>query len=232
MLQWRNKTVICYFNLGAVQPQDCDFNETWYDPELWTGKFYGPANINSSAEDWYCERYVDLNDDKVMDALKSRIGLAANVGCDGVDPDNIDIYNVDSLGMDKTTVITKLKELVKFAKTQTTKRHNPLMFGQKNAKEIGVNMTTVMDFAVLERCLGKENPTDPDDAPFCNTFKKYYLDLKKPVVDIEYPPTLRDEENPPSFCRKTGYDIAVDGRVCTTDTIFPAEYEQSPQAGP
>ena len=89
--QARGKTVICYFNFGAVQPSDCDFDK-WYTPSnsatnLWTGPWYGEVSGN----DCYCERYVDFKSDKVLNLLKARIKLAADSGCDGVDPDNIDI---------------------------------------------------------------------------------------------------------------------------------------------
>lgn len=196
-----------------MQPQDCDFSKTWY-PRLWTGPFYGPTN-DAKPDGYYCERYVDLKNDEVMAGIKKRIELAAQIGCDGVDPDNIDVYGIESLNITEDEVVEKLTELVEHAHNQTTTRQNKLMFGQKNAQDIVGEMSKIMDFAVLERCLGTKK-----DKPFCNAFDMPYLNKTKPVVDIEYPDSLYDANGGTSRCAKT-YNVAKEGNVCRTGKDFP-----------
>lgn len=43
-------------------------------------------------ENYDQERYVDVTDEAVIELQKARIDLAHSIGCDGVDPDNIDTY--------------------------------------------------------------------------------------------------------------------------------------------
>lgn len=42
------------------------------------------------------ERYVDITSETVIALHKTRIDLAHSIGCDGIDPDNIDTFVSDS----------------------------------------------------------------------------------------------------------------------------------------
>lgn len=74
--------VLCYFNAGAVQYTDCDWSD-WNTDGLFNGKI---------VENYDQERYVDVTDETVIELQKARIDLAHSIGCDGIDPDNIDTY--------------------------------------------------------------------------------------------------------------------------------------------
>lgn len=69
-------------NAGAVQYTDCDWPE-WNTGGLVNGK--SVANYDQ-------ERYVDVTSETVIGLHQARIDLAHSIGCDGVDPDNIDTF--------------------------------------------------------------------------------------------------------------------------------------------
>lgn len=47
---------------------------------------------SQTVENYAQEKYVDVTDTTVLDLHKSRIDLAHQIGCDGLDPDNIDTF--------------------------------------------------------------------------------------------------------------------------------------------
>lgn len=133
------------------------------------------------------EWYIDIRDSRVVDLMKKRLDGAVAVGCDGVDPDNVDAWEQD--GEDPTGFSLKpedyadyLTSLADYAHTLTTKAGAPLLVGQKNAPEIAPSLHSVLDFAVLESCRR-------DD--FCAEFQPY-ITAGKPVLQIEYPPSIEE----------------------------------------
>jgi hypothetical protein len=79
--------IMCYFNAGAVQESDCDW-DVWQRPEF--NRLLGNA-LNGFPD----ERWVNIKNQTGRDLIKKRITVANDLGCDGVDPDNIDGYRVD-----------------------------------------------------------------------------------------------------------------------------------------
>lgn len=47
---------------------------------------------SQTVENYAQEKYVDVTDATVLELHKSRIDLAHQIGCDGLDPDNIDTF--------------------------------------------------------------------------------------------------------------------------------------------
>ncbi|KAJ3498648.1 hypothetical protein NLG97_g972 [Lecanicillium saksenae] len=188
----REKTVICYFNLGAVQPDDCDFQE-WYDAKQWNGPWYSAAN-GGDKNDRYCEKYENFTSSTIFDRMKTRLDKAAKIGCDGVDPDNIDLSTINwGNGKEVTddAIVEALKQFAAYAHSLTTTNGNPLMFGQKNGPRLAKDLWQHLDFAVLESC--HKSPS------FCSSFQPY-LDANKPVIDIEYPKNLRNPKDKKNYC--------------------------------
>ncbi|RYP68789.1 hypothetical protein DL769_005432 [Monosporascus sp. CRB-8-3] len=179
-LHERQKTVICYFNFGAVQPEDCDFDQ-WITQGLWNGTWYGDVEGN----DIFCERYVDLRDPRVLDLLRGRLRTAADAGCDGVDPDNIDVYTVDGrINQEQNAQV--IRDMAIYAKGPEVSKQ--MLFGQKNAQNMVSDLVGTLDFAVLEDCITEE---------FCSAFNPYVnSNPPKPVVDIEYPTSLLSATSP------------------------------------
>ncbi|OAA58158.1 endo alpha-1,4 polygalactosaminidase [Cordyceps fumosorosea ARSEF 2679] len=195
------KTVICYMNLGAVQPEDCDFTD-WYKPgsaeDKWNGPWYYDANFDPNSthneDNRYCERYVNFTDTAVLDLMKGRLKTARDLGCDGVDPDNIDIAgitwgdNVEAPSPDK--VADALEALAEHAHNMISTRGHRFLIGQKNGADLPARLAKTLDFAVLERCL---------EEGLCDKFGGY-LAAGKPVIDIEYPASLQDETDETNKC--------------------------------
>lgn len=74
------KKVICYFSAGTYEPDRPDSDQ------------YTDADKGATLPDWPDEKWVDIRNDNVRSIIKGRIDLAASMGCDGIDPDNMDGY--------------------------------------------------------------------------------------------------------------------------------------------
>ena len=71
--------VICYFSAGTVESYRKDADEF---PKVAIGKV---------DQGWPQEHWVDVRNSKVRDIMKQRMDKAHSKGCDGIDPDNIDV---------------------------------------------------------------------------------------------------------------------------------------------
>ncbi|SPO03650.1 related to endo alpha-1,4 polygalactosaminidase precusor [Cephalotrichum gorgonifer] len=185
-----DNVVLCYVNVGAIESYEDDYPEF---PQDALGKSY---------ED-YPEYWVDIRRPDVVQFMKERIIKAAEIGCDGVDADNIDGYDQDEEGVDKTgwnltrsDVIGYVKSLATLAHNTPTHRGVPLMFGQKNAPHIASDLVSIVDFAVLEDCQGLNGRLPGVHEAYCPEFQAFVTgenrtDGKKlPVFEIEYPGSL------------------------------------------
>lgn len=72
-----NKTVICYFSAGTHEPDRPDSNE------------FLPVDMGSRLPLWPDEKWLWHPSKTVRRIMANRIQLAAQKGCDAVDPDNI-----------------------------------------------------------------------------------------------------------------------------------------------
>ncbi|KAM0198100.1 hypothetical protein ACHAPA_009237 [Fusarium lateritium] len=183
LLKSAGKFVICYFNAGALQDWDDDKNQF---PKAVIGHSLA---YPYDSEEWY----LDIRDSTVLKLQKARLDVAAKIGCDAVDPDNVDAWQQDEedpTGFKlKSSDYTKyLKSLAEYAHSIKTKDGNPLLVGQKNAPEIAEDLVSSLDFAVLESCRGTTDPAE-ENWPFCEDFQTY-IDAGKPVLQIEYPPSV------------------------------------------
>jgi hypothetical protein len=183
VIQGAGKFVICYFNAGALQSWDKDIKQF---PKAVIGHSLA---YPYDSEEWY----LDIRDLTVLELQKARLDVAAKIGCDAVDPDNVDAWQQD--GEDPTGFKLKpsdytkyLKNLAEYAHSIKTKDGNRLLVGQKNAPEIAEDLVSTLDFAVLESCRGTTDP-DEENWPFCEDFHAY-INAGKPVLQIEYPPSV------------------------------------------
>jgi hypothetical protein len=74
------KKVICYFSAGSYEPNRID-----------SGKF-AKSDLGSDVKGWPGEKWLDLRSTNVANIMKARIQAAAKMGCDAIDPDNMDAY--------------------------------------------------------------------------------------------------------------------------------------------
>ncbi|GAB1318128.1 hypothetical protein MFIFM68171_08338 [Madurella fahalii] len=190
--------LICYFNAGLAQESDCDY-ERWNNSGL-LGNIYDPEEPEFNDERW-----INIRNQTARDWIKERITLARELGCDAVDPDNIDGYLRDEDGnngtgwnLSESDYVSFVTELATHAHNLTTEQNFTMLIGQKNAPELVGQLEDDLDFAVLEDC---KTLNDDEDFTFCSDFQAY-ITREKPVFSIEYPSTLGNSTT--GACNLTG----------------------------
>ncbi|KAB5522064.1 endo alpha-1,4 polygalactosaminidase precursor [Coniochaeta sp. 2T2.1] len=163
-----NPRVICYFSAGSYEPERSDWPAN-FDRDLYGNKLIG-----------WDEWWLDINSTVVQEVMFNRIRLAARLGCDAVDPDNVDGYVRPS-----AFTLTEDKS-VAFVQNMARVAHDlNIGIGLKNAFEILERVDDVVDFAVNEQCVETRECSKYND--FVQT---------KPVFHIEYLPGAEDSHTP------------------------------------
>ncbi|POS84728.1 hypothetical protein EPUL_001872 [Erysiphe pulchra] len=158
-----NRKVICYFSAGSFEPFRPDSNR------------FHARDKGLQLDGWPDEFWLDTNSRNVRKIMKNRLRRAARIGCDGVDPDNIDAFdNSNGLGLETTHAIEYLHFLAKEAH-----RLN-LSIGLKNAGAIVTDVLNIMEWELNEQCLQFGE---------CDKFQPF-VDAGKPVFHIEYPESI------------------------------------------
>ncbi len=88
-IQENGHRVLCYFSAGSYEewrPDADAFEET---------------DLGNTLSGFADERWLDIRSSAVHEIMQSRLDLAAEKGCDGVEPDNVTGYDVDT-GFDLT----------------------------------------------------------------------------------------------------------------------------------
>ncbi len=167
-LHARGVKVMCYFSAGS--------HEDWR-PDA--GRF--PASVlgNSLAE-WPGERWLDIrNLQALAPIMLERIALAAQKGCDGVDPDNVDGYANDT-----GFPLASEDQLAYNVFLANAAHQNGLGVGLKNDLEQIPALVAFFDWAISEECFYYKE---------CHLLQPF-VQAGKPVFVIEY--NLTPEE----FC--------------------------------
>lgn len=155
-----NKKVICYFSAGTYEDWRPDASK------------FQSSDFGSDMADWPGEKWLNLKSDNVRTIMAARLQLAADKGCNAVDPDNVDAFNNENgIGMTQADSA----DFVKFLATEAHKRG--MSIGLKNAGDIIPQVINDVDFQVNEECV-KFN-----EGPVFEAFIK----ANKPVFHIEYP---------------------------------------------
>jgi hypothetical protein len=79
-MQKAGKHVICYFSAGSW--------ENWRDDR----KDFSAKDLGKVMDGWPDERWVNIRSPEVRAIMAKRIMIAADKGCDAIDPDNMDGY--------------------------------------------------------------------------------------------------------------------------------------------
>jgi len=77
-LHAQGKIVICYFSAGTYEPWRSD-----------AAQFQQADKGASLAPDWPDENWLNIKSDNVKKIMTARMKMAASLGCDAVDPDNV-----------------------------------------------------------------------------------------------------------------------------------------------
>ncbi|KAJ5453106.1 hypothetical protein N7445_001289 [Penicillium cf. griseofulvum] len=158
-LKAKGHKVICYFSAGSY--------ENWR-PDI--SKF-DASDLGSNLHDWPGERWLNLKSAKVRAIMTSRLDMARDKGCDGVDPDNIDAYgNENGLGLTEADSIDFLTFLAKESHSRG------MAIGLKNGGDIIGSVIELMQWSVNEQCAEFKE---------CGTYAAF-TEVNKPVFHIEY----------------------------------------------
>lgn len=160
-LQADGKKLVCYFSAGS-------YEEWRSDAALF------PNNVLGNPLDgWPGERWLDVRSADVRSIMSSRLDLAVQKGCDGVEPDNMDAYrNTSGFSLVADDQLAYNRFIANEAHTRG------LSVGLKNDLDQVAELVDYFDFAVNEQCF--EFAECDLLAPFINQ--------AKPVLNAEYKP--------------------------------------------
>ena len=156
------KKVMCYFSAGTWESWRCD------------SSCFPKSDLGGIMCDWPGERWVKPGSQTIRDIMLKRLDLAKSVGCDGVDPDNIDAFDNEdenTLGLTRDDAISYINFLADAAHARG------MSCGLKNSADIAEDTISKVDYQVNEECVAQKN---------CGDFQ-VYIKNNKPVFNIEYP---------------------------------------------
>ncbi len=158
-LKNNGKKVICYFSAGSY--------ENWRSDK---DKF--PLSVlGNDMDGWTGEKWLDISNDNIAHIMESRLDLAVQKGCDGVEPDNMDGYD-NNTGFD----LSANDQLAynKFIANEARKRG--LSVGLKNDLDQIIELEPYFDFSLNEQCHAYNR---------CDKMQPF-IDNNKPVFNAEY----------------------------------------------
>jgi len=158
-LQASGKKVICYFSAGSYENWRSDAN------------LFADSDLGNTLDGWDDERWLDIRSTDVHALMKSRLDLAVQKNCDGVEPDNMDGYNNNS-GFNLTAT-----DQLAFNRFIANEAHiRGLSVGLKNDLDQIEDLVDYYDFAVNEQCFEYEE---------CDTLAPF-INNGKAVLNAEY----------------------------------------------
>ncbi|MBI1857377.1 endo alpha-1,4 polygalactosaminidase [Candidatus Saccharibacteria bacterium] len=159
-------TVICYFSAGTDEDWRPDHSQ------------FLPGDTFGQLPGWEGELIVDTRSANVRSIMYNRIQTMSSLGCDGIEPDNVDAYtNASNIPLNETTTLDYLQFL-----TNTGHSFN-LSVALKNSGDLvnknlpnGKSVISAHDFAIVEQCYEYNE---------CDTYKPF-VNANKAVFVIEY----------------------------------------------
>lgn len=135
-------TVICYFSAGTDEDWRPDHNR------------FKPEDTYAQLPGWEGELVVDTRSANVRQIMYDRIQTMSNMGCDGIEPDNIDAHtNLSNIPLNESTALDYLQFL-----SDTAHGFN-MSVGLKGYGEVinkqmpnGKTVLQAYDFALVEQC--------------------------------------------------------------------------------
>ena len=158
-LQNEGHYVICYFSAGSSEDWRDDFSR--FDPE----------DLGKNLDGWEGENWLDIRSPNVLDIMEDRLDLAAQKGCDGVEPDNMDGFTNDT-GFNLLPV-----DQLYYNRTLANAAHErDLTVGLKNDGDQAEELVDYFDFSLNEECHAYDE---------CGQLQPF-IDAGKPVFNAEY----------------------------------------------
>jgi hypothetical protein len=200
-LHAQGKKVICYFSAGSSE----DWRPDYMD--------FPTADKGPCLNGWAGERWLNVRSTGVFSVMQRRIDLAAQKGCDAIDPDNVDGYsNGNSFSLSQSDSIAYVRKLANYAHSLG------LSVGLKNAQEILPSVADVVQFAVNEECALSSGDCEP---------YTQLTDAGKPVFHVEYASsyTIKDGKAIISSDSAMGLDSdSLKRKLCLKGTEFSSTF--------
>lgn len=134
-LQAAGKRVICYFSAGSYESYRDDANQ------------FREGDLGKTLDGWPDERWVDIRSETLRIVMRARLDVAADKGCDGVEPDNVDGYANDS------GFLLSPADQLDFNRFLASEAHaRGLAVGLKNDLDQVAALVAEFDFALNEQC--------------------------------------------------------------------------------
>ena len=173
-LKAQGRLVICYFSAGSW--------EDWRDD----ADDFEQAALGNPLDGWPGEKWLDVRASSLEAVMEARLDLAAEKGCDGVEPDNVDGYANDS-----GFPLSGNDQLAYNRFLASAAHERGLLIGLKNDLDQISELVAAFDFAVNEECYEYDE---------CDRLTPF-IDAGKPVLHAEYAETLvNDSEARSLFC--------------------------------
>ncbi|XP_021379246.1 uncharacterized protein LOC110466811 [Mizuhopecten yessoensis] len=162
-LKHHGRKVICYFSAGSYEAWRPDHHDF-------------PSSVLGHGLDGWDERWLDIRTDAVRNIMKKRLDLAVQKGCDGVEPDNVDVYSLSTSKQGFHTHIDEDDQL-DFNKFIAKEAHaRDLSVGLKNDVDQIHELQSYFDWALNEECM---------DFDECDKYQPF-IDHHKPVFHVQY----------------------------------------------
>lgn len=184
-LQGKGRKVICYFSAGSYEdwrPDAASF----------------PASVKGSKMDGWDELWLDIrNLDALGPIMRARLDLAAQKGCDAVEPDNVDGYS------NNTGFALRGADQIAYNRFLADEAHaRGLAIALKNDLEQVAALEPYFDFAINEECYSYDEcemltpfveagkavfgaEYDPSTSAFCPVTNRLNFDFIKKRLDLD-----------------------------------------------
>lgn len=180
-LQSSGKKVMCYFSAGCYTSNAPDASD------------FSSSDFGSEVSGYPGEYWLNINSDSIRSIMVGRFDIAVSKGCDGVDMDNVDIFQ-QSTGLSITEADTS--DYLNYLAEQAHSRG--LGLGLKNAGQIVSSVIDNMDWCINESCTAQGN---------CDMYSPF-ITASKPVFHIEYPGT--------TTMTSGDFDSTITEKYCST----------------
>ncbi|MFK7859006.1 MAG: endo alpha-1,4 polygalactosaminidase [Granulosicoccus sp.] len=164
-----DKRVVCYFSAGTYEPWRPDASRFTTDSLI----------SESNLPQFDSEVWLNIGDSTTLESvikpiMESRLDLAREQGCDGVEPDNVDGYSND-----ETQGRITAEDQLAYSRWLAQSAHSRGMsVGLKNDVGHLSELVDYFDFAVNEQCFAYGNE--------CTAYESTFLAAGKPVFAQEY----------------------------------------------
>ena len=161
------RLVVCYFSAGSLEDWRRDVRR------------FEASDRGLRLDGWLGEYWLDIRSATVRKTMLSRLDLAAQKRCDGVDPDNVDGY------ANETGFSLGASHQLAFNRFLAREAHvRGLLIGLKNdLEQVPDLVDDDFDFAVNEQC---------HEFGECQALAAF-TERGKPVLNVEYADRFRDQ---------------------------------------